>query len=196
MLKYVVDFDDLTDENVHKLGVLVAVREKWPTFKATIFAIPNRINAANIEQVKHDYPYLSLAPHGYEHTKGECIAWTKDEALDKIKKAIDKGIDGKSFRAPGWLIARPTYEACEELGLTVCAHRDMYIGRDIAQYVYNMPNGRASKVRSTHGHITPVMDNHILDMAVDGRLTFPSKVEFIDPCDAAVVIKPVKEAAE
>lgn len=198
-MQYVCDFDDLTADNVHKLEVLLPLREKFPDFKVTLFTIPNRMTDAAIDKVKAMGDWLALAPHGWEHTRGECLSWNVAEAKDKIKAAQDMGIDAKIFRAPAWLINGPTYAACDDLGLHVAAHRDYFrssAGKTedgvewncVPQYIYNMPSGRKAGVRACHGHITPVADNHILDMATDGRLSFPDKATFIFPWEASVVV--------
>jgi predicted deacetylase len=198
-MEYVVDFDDLTGENAHKLSVLCDLREKYPDFKATLFTIPNRISQQFIGEVKALGSWLALAPHGWEHTRGECLSWSVSEAVDKIKEAQDKGIDAPIFRAPAWLLAGATYEACARLNLQIASHRDFHLkstGKtddgvswtNVPQYIYNLTTGRKQGVRACHGHITPVADNHILDMARDGRLSFPDKATFTWPWEASVLI--------
>lgn len=200
-MKYVVDFDDLFDGNVEKLEVLAEIKLRIPDFKATLFTIPNRTCDATIAKIKAEYPYLALAPHGWEHTKGECLSWTLFEGRDKLQQAHDRGIDAPVFRAPGWLIGGCCYQLASEFGWSIAAHRDMhlpstrtegdFVWKDVPQYIYNMPTGKLKGYRAVHGHVTPVSGNHILDMAKDGRLFFLQGDEFYYPWEAAVLVNPI-----
>ena len=202
-MKYICDFDDLFDGNIHKLSVLEKIHERLPDFKATLFTIPNRTSPETIAFVKETYPYLTLAPHGWEHTKGECYSWTLTEGRDKMEQAKDKGIDAPVFRAPGWLIGGCCYQLAGEFGWTIASHRDMHLPStrkrddfswtDVPQYIYNSPTGKLKGYRAVHGHVTPVSGNHILDMEKDGRLFFLQGDEFFYPWEASVLIEEQKE---
>lgn len=189
MITYVADMDDLCENVASRLHILEDVKERHPAFKVTLFTIPNRTSDETIKWYKqHDW--IALAPHGYHHTRGECLAWTKHEARAKIQAAMDRGIDAPIFRAPAWLINRSTYEACRDLGIAVADHKDFYLHvPNVSVYRYNDPVHRAPKIRTIHGHMTNCdVDNFIEHMAGDGRLSFARKAEFIWPWEATVTL--------
>lgn len=158
MPKVVVDFDDLCDNTAHTLTVLEDLKVAYPNFKVTLFAIPARCSQATLQhvaQLNEKYgKFIALAPHGWRHTRGECYAWTSEEAIAKIKAAAAMGIDAPLFKAPAWLLDGETYHACEELGYTV----------------YNP--GHLGITNHVHGHLSNTTGNYIKDMLADGRLAF------------------------
>jgi hypothetical protein len=187
MQTYCVDFDDLYDGVAERtLDHLLRVKEAYPPFVCTLFTIPNRTSDAAIEKFKAQ-PWIALAPHGWHHTRGECLTWPYHEAEAKILLARAMGIDAPAFRAPAWLINRATYEVCRDQGIVVCDHKDNYLKvLDTRVYRYNDPAWRKPKIRPIHGHLTDcAVDNFIDEMAKDGRLTFAKGSEFIYPWDAA-----------
>ena len=185
-LTYVVDFDDLCDEVAARtLAQLEMVKEKYPEFKCTLFTIPDRTSDETIAKYKV-YPWIKLAPHGWRHTRGECLTWPYHEAEEKILLAKKRGIDAPAFRAPAWFINRATYEVCRDHAITVCDHKDNYlkvVGTLV--YRYNDPAWRKPKIRPIHGHLTEcAVDNYIGEMMVDGRLTFAKGCQFLYPWEA------------
>lgn len=184
--QYVVEFDDLCDATVGTLDTLKAIKDKEPNFRCTLFTIPRRTSIETLQKAKDLGDWLYLAPHGWRHTRGECLGWSKDEALAKISLAKAMGIDYPCFKAPAWLIDVEIYDACEELGYVVCDHKDFYEpGHPARVYRYNDHTNRAKKTTPIHGHLTNCMDNWIEDMAKDGRLSFATGSTFLTPVEAA-----------
>jgi hypothetical protein len=191
--------DDLADSTVDSLQYIEAFKVARPAFKVTLFTIPARCSQATLDtaralDAKYGGGWLQLAPHGWYHTRGECLGWTQAEAVAKITAARDCGIDAPIFRAPAWLLDVDTYRACHELGYVVASHTDFRVPRsrrgdlgDVKEYVYNDVRYRLKGTRSIHGHLSPVSGNDIKDMSKDGRLAVPDKHEFIHAQDAAVV---------
>jgi hypothetical protein len=183
---YCVDMDDLCDATADTLDVLLRVKEKVPPFKVCLFTIPKRTSPATIARFK-EYPWIALAPHGWRHTRGECLSWSVEEAVSKLRLARSMGIDAPAFRAPAWLIDRSTYEACSIEGITVCDHREYRCTYENSRvYTYNHVDGRAPKTRSIHGHLSRVLNNYIGDMETDGRLTLHQSSTFAWPWEVAV----------
>ena len=185
--EFVVDFDDLYDAIAERsLNQLIKLREKNPKFCCTLFTITARTSDSTISEFSK-YPWIMLAPHGWRHTRGECLTWPYHEAQAKILEAKERGISAPAFRAPSWLINRATYEVCRDENIVVCDHKDHYLGvLDTKVYRYNDPAWRKSKTRPIHGHLTDcAVDNYIGDMLVDNRLSFPTNSEFIYPWLAA-----------
>lgn len=185
-MEYCVDFDDLCDNSAHTLDILYKVKVACPEFKVTLFTIPRRTSKVVIDCARsHDW--IQLAPHGWRHTRGECLAWGEDEARDKIKRAADMGIDAPVFRAPAWLLDGDVYAACRTLRYTVASHHEYRIpDTGIHEYIYN-EHKFAPHVRKIHGHLTPVTDNRIDDMLERGELNFPEGSTFYHPQDIACV---------
>ena len=186
---YAVDFDDYCDATVDTLEVLRDLREHHSTFKVTLFAIPKRCSPFTIASARALYPWLQLAPHGWRHTRGECLGWTDEEAHAKLVAARDMGIDAPIFRAPGWLIDGDTYTACSTLDYAIASHSTYRIPHTgVREYVYNLRTPSTRQLRAIHGHLTPVAGNHIRDMLTDGRLTFATDSTFTHLPDIASVI--------
>ena len=82
------------------------------------------------------------------------------------------------------------YEACRDLGYTVCDHKQ-YNSPCPGSWVYryNDVDGRLPKTRPVHGHLTntPAIDNFIGDMLKNGNLNFHPKQSFVYPWDAHVI---------
>ena len=190
----VIDFDDLCDHTVDTLDILCALRAKHPNFKATVFAIPARCSPETIAKVTQanelvGEKWLQAAPHGWRHTRGECLSWTDQEAEEKISLAYNLGIDATVFRAPAWLLDAHTYEACKRLGYAVASHDEFRIeGTGAREYIYNHRKKHRKRFIGVHGHLTPVMGNFIRDMLDRGDLTFAPDTSFAFPQDVAEVI--------
>jgi len=189
---YVIDFDDYCDATVGELRRLKELKEMYPDFKCTLFTIPMKTSKETVDAAKAlntpEDEWIKLAPHGWHHTRGECLGWTDDEAYEKIWAAREMGIDSPVFRAPGWLLDGHTYMACRKLGYVVAAHQIYRIPFTGAkEYVYNDVRFRRRKVRSIHGHVTPVSGNYIEAMMQDGRMIMQKKREVIHLEDAAIV---------
>jgi len=186
MRQYVVEFDDLCDATAGTLDTIAKVKEKYPDFRTTLFTIPRRTSPEVITKAKGLGDWLYLAPHGWRHTRGECLGWAKEEALTKISLAKAMGIDAPCFKAPAWLIDVEIYDACEELGYVVCDHLEFHEDSNAKVYRYNDHFNRMKRTTPIHGHLSNCMDNWIEDMAKDGRLTFAKDSVFLTPWEAAV----------
>jgi hypothetical protein len=186
MRTYVVDFDDFADVTAPRLDTLARLKDKTPNLRVTLFTIPRRTSDATLKRAYDLGGWIYLAPHGWRHTRGECLGWSKDEAVAKIIAAKEQGIDAPCFRAPAWLIDPDTYDACLELDYVVCDHKDFNEPGHLAKvYRYNGPAFRRSKVTPVHGHLTNCMDNYIETMVADSRLSFANNAVFLTPWEAA-----------
>ena len=157
----VLDFDDLCDNTRGKLAWVAKLKEKMPECKVTLFAIPTRCSKETIAEAKSLGDWVTLGMHGWRHTLGECWGWTSEEALDKMNRAFDMGIDGKVFRAPKWVIDAETYIAAKELGWVIADHRDYRVlDSGCRTYTYNQPLRDPPWIR-VHGHLPNVSGNGI-----------------------------------
>ena len=168
MDSWIVDFDDLCDATAGSLAILRAVKEAVPGFKVTLFTIPVRTSQRTLDRVRElngSKPWIQLAPHGWRHTRGECLAWTQEEAVEKITRAQAQFGDlcAPLFKAPAWLLDAETYKACNALGITV--YNPGHLG--ITNYV--------------HGHLSHTTGNHISDMITDGRMVTEDSKPFYYP---------------
>jgi hypothetical protein len=185
-----MDFDDLCDAVKDRLDDLARLKEQVPQLKVTLFAIPMRCSETLIHRaLELGTDWLALAPHGWRHTRGECLAWTDDEAREKITMAREMGLDAPIFKPPAWLADAMVYDALAELDLAIASHRQQLIRHPtVRQYVYNDRQLRR-KVVPIHGHLTPVMDNWLVDMLKDGRITpqWLARQKFAWPWEVATV---------
>jgi predicted deacetylase len=173
----VIDFDDLCDNVTHEIDQLVRIHDEHAGVKVTLFTIPQRTSDVTIRKFKDLGDWVQLAPHGWRHTRGECLAWSDEEATAKIKAARDRGIDAPCFRAPGWLVDADVFAACKDLGYTMCTHETFRVPDTGAlEYVYNLPTNR---IKGVHGHLTPVSGNHISEVTIPTKckgFKFPQEV--------------------
>jgi hypothetical protein len=187
MKTYCVDFDDFCDTTLDTLDLLEDLKKAHPNFKVTLFTIPQRTSDSSIANAKARGDWLQLAPHGWRHTRGECLAWTCEEAVAKIKDAARRGIDAPVFRAPGWLLDGDVYQACRELGYAVASHSVYRIpNTGVSEYVYNM--FRKRDLTSIHGHLTDCGFGYIKDMHAKGELHFRKGI-FKFPQEVAHVVR-------
>jgi len=186
--KFCVDFDDYCDATIDELDPLVRLKEKHSGFKVTLFTIPKRTTCVALDKIvalneRFGRKWIQLAPHGWRHTRGECLHWTDDETVRKLKLAKKMGIDSPVFRAPAWLLDLDVYEGCKRMNYCVASHQTFRVGHSgVPEYVYNMPETHG--VRGVHGHMTPCMDNYIQNM----DLFFPQGSKFVYPQDVATCV--------
>lgn len=178
--RYVVDFDDLCDATVGTLDTLARIKEKEPDFCCTLFTIPKRTSQATLQRAKGLGSWVALAPHGWRHTRGECLGWSTVEAAFKFAEAKDMGLDAPIFKAPAWLSDEDIYKAAALANIAIADHKDFSPNNPgCPVYRYNDPFYRMRGTSPVHGHLTPVCDNFIDDMLADGRLSFASKSTFL-----------------
>ena len=184
---FCVDFGDLCDVTAHRLKLLEQLKDVHPGFKVTLFTIPERTSLDTIRRAKALGDWVQLAPHGWRHTRGECLAWTDEEARVKIEAAYEKGIDAPVFRAPGWLVDGDVYEACKALNYTVASHKIFRIpDTNALEYVWNGRYHR--RLRGVHGHLTKVGDDFIGKRLEEDRYAFPENATFVFPQDVSYQI--------
>lgn len=158
----VMDFDDLCDQ-YNPWPQLETLKLNEPDLKVTLFTIPMRCSKQLLKHYAAEKAWIELAMHGWWHTTGETFSWTREEALDKMRRAEDMGIDGHGFKAPKWLIDPVVYEAAAELGWYIADHkknrfRPTQAGERI--YISDL-RLRDGKLRRLHGHTRNVCDNGI-----------------------------------
>jgi len=160
--KVIMDFDDLCDA-YDPFNMLCTLKENDPEFKVTLFTIPMRCSKQLLKKYDKEKEWIELAMHGWWHTYGETLSWTKEEALDKMRISMDMGIDGKGFKAAKWVIDPIVYEAAKELGWYVADHKtNRYRIPSEGERIYISDlRLRDGKERRLHGHTRNVCDNGI-----------------------------------
>src|SRR2546426_4755079 len=59
--------------------------------------------------------WIQLAVHGWRHARHECLAWTSEEAVDKLRRSSDiYPAFAHIFKAPNWEIESETYAGCKQ----------------------------------------------------------------------------------
>lgn len=151
---YVVDFDDLCDEFDPYLS-LMALKNSYPSFKCTLFAIPSRCSPELLSKYRaHDW--IELGVHGYHHASQECVVWGYDETIGKLEEMERLGWD-KLFKAPNWQMNHEVYRALVDRGWKVADHMTFaYRSEELTvdRYTFNLPHNQGF-----HGHTWEVAGN-------------------------------------
>lgn len=151
-LKAFVDLDDLWHPQ-QITDLLLPIKAVRPDFKATVYAVPNRLGP--IRELAAAHPWLTFGIHGWEHTHGECLSWTVDEAKRLIAKALEMGYH-PAFKAPNWLHDAELVEACGELGVILHHHETWKGWLPGRRYYPGLPYWRTGRLRfaKLHTHLT------------------------------------------
>jgi hypothetical protein len=121
MKKAFVDVDDLWSEQ-QITDLLLPLREAiGPRFHVTAFTIPNKFGP--VHKVTHEYPWITFAIHGFEHTFAECRSWHSEVALARLEAALEMGY-AKVFKPPNWVCDIETEIACRDLGVILHHHKE------------------------------------------------------------------------
>ena len=149
----VMDFDDLCDSN-DRMDVLRRLKERDPGFKVTLFAIPTRCSDSLLAKYDESRDWIRLGIHGFRHSRHEAMAWTVDEAADKIAKAREIFNFAPVFKAPNWSMTDEVYAACKSSGVAVADHLSniAIMPDDMPHYIYNVRLRNDHYIR-LHGHI-------------------------------------------
>jgi hypothetical protein len=154
------------------LEQLLYLKDRFPNFKATLFAIPRYKNYYQVDffkMVTDEWGnWLELALHGNTHeTNFECQKWSKDDAIAYLNRYRNSRLFVRGFKAPGWQISRGTYQALLECNYWVMDH-------EVSIYTEPVPNKerrpRNLKVfelddpRVIHTHTWDTQDNGIKEM--------------------------------
>lgn len=152
----ILDFDDLTDGN-DPHDALMRLKERDGGFKVTLFAIPTRCGDTLLKKYEAIKDWCALGIHGWRHSRHECLAWTSEEAVDKVIRA--KSIYqhfAPIFKAPNWETCDELYMGLQNAGVAVADHvRNIeVIPEGMPVYIYNLRT-RQDKFNRLHGHIQP-----------------------------------------
>ena len=170
----IVDFDDFS-ENYNSLDYLYQLKAKRPNFKVTLFVPPMKSSLPFLREVS-SIKWIEMAIHGWEHTPIECTTWSRTEADQYIRTALDWGVFVKGFKAPQWAITKDVYDVCRENDIWVAdnSHRGSAECKEIPRenkiYLTNgddiVPGTKcngSNEYNRIHGHISwwPGLDNDI-----------------------------------
>jgi len=157
-LPVICDFDDYTEDD-NRLDLLEELRRINPNFRCTVFAIPAR----GSETFWRSTPdWIELAVHGWWHpTPREAEMWTYEQASFVFDHCEDIFVHG--FKAPGWQISDPTYQAAIDHGWWVADHFENDARRPdgLICHVVTAEAGFGTDPEHWHGHIPNVCGNGI-----------------------------------
>lgn len=187
-MRLLVWVDDLMDPDLIDL-YLTPIWEKVPQFRATVYAIPNKLG--EIHELRLKYPWLVFGIHGWEHTRGECGPWTDEQAHDLIGRALKMGYD-PVFKAPGWIHTEAAELACRDLGVVLHHHDELKID---TQGLKVFPGTArrlltSAQCQTLSGHFYRAgVDNFIGDHPGFDPLSLKFVKEFLTPLDLAEPVK-------
>jgi len=82
------EYDDYPLDAERFLAAADAIKQLWPGFCCTVFAIPGMMTAKHWDEILRRDEWMHAAPHGFEHAKRECRDGSrmgaKLRALDRI----------------------------------------------------------------------------------------------------------------
>lgn len=114
----VVDLDDFyLDYNAMALSELFYLKNKYPNFKVTLFAIPKRGKTNHKEFFKNiaEIPWIELGVHGIYHDPiNECSRWDEEQAEYILREYEDRPEFVNVFKAPSWKFSSGLYEALKK----------------------------------------------------------------------------------
>jgi hypothetical protein len=134
-MSFVVDADDFCEEN-NDLDRIMRIHERNSRFRITLFTIPGRCSVGFIREMQR-FEWVEMVPHGWMHPDPrECEAWTLADAREYLCGIEAFGLV-RGFKAPGWQISDPTYQALIEAGYWVAdqAYNDQRRPPELRAYV-------------------------------------------------------------
>lgn len=175
----VFDLDD-AQNRATALSELFYLKDLYPKFKCTLFAIPDRCSE-QLLSIYHELDWLELAVHGWNHhSNWEAEKWTKEECLDALNRAEEKYPHFvKGFKAPGWKISDGCYQALLEREYWVAdnVYNDARRPAELPAYLLNHP-------WCIHGHTWNILgvpkdqQNGIYQLIYERELKFDNETEF------------------
>lgn len=180
--KACIEFDDFGKDN-HHLEILRGLKEIYPGFRCTMFAIPGDCSAEFIASLP---PWIELAIHGNKHSPQECALWKKSD-VDKLLSEYPAPVLGSFiplFRPPYWLLSDEAHQYLLEKGYKMALHPDDH---RVSHYTYNW-NLKDSPDLSLpllkgHGHVQDVCGNgieeslhNLCQLPLDTQFLFVSEV--------------------
>jgi hypothetical protein len=153
--------------------ILMNWKEDNPAGKVTLFAIPRRCSADLLKKYRA-LDWVELAVNGWWYHTHECLAWTDDDTVAKLKWCEDAGYT-KGFRASGFQITREVINGCNQTGFWISGHAndlDLWKPGDVT-YIYNRRR-RTDTWRSVHGNANTEMSN--IDTVRGSKFQFVSEV--------------------
>lgn len=162
-----LDYDDFSPLN-HRFDLLSNLRERYPDFAVTLFAVPWEIRfspdtkgtpitderyASWCSAVRQSVNegWMQIALHGLTHAPREFESLSYQEAKNRVlvaqKMFANVAIPTVTlFKAPQWLLSEDAKKAIEDLGITVV--EDGY-------YNWNLKDSMPKKKKKiiAHGHI-------------------------------------------
>lgn len=120
----VFDVDDFSDEygGRRTLDDVVALRERYPHFKCTLFTIPSRTHHSLVTETR-SHKWIELAVHGWQHRPVEELKSLSPDMLAKyLGTSVVEGY-AKVFRPPGWYITTEHVRVLTKLGYAIALHK-------------------------------------------------------------------------
>jgi|SRR3990167_1722667 len=97
------DFCDVWDRS--GLNFIFYWKTKFPKFKISLFAIPNRVTPEMIKLLEPHKNFIELLIHGFTHESNfECYSWDGDRTKRLMQRVTENSSYKKFFKAPGWTI--------------------------------------------------------------------------------------------
>lgn len=184
MIPSVYDVDDLISrDQIEKY--LVPLKEANPDFALTAYTVPNRMG--EVHQLAEEFPWITFAIHGFEHSQFECASWTEQRALTLIRRALELGY-APLFKAPNWILDSEVEKALVELHVML-HHHEIQKPRTSGLLCYPGPHKPPFRFGRAHTHI---LENPVTDFITVHPLFQPEHVrqvpQFLNIMDMVQVL--------
>lgn len=198
MTKVSLDLHDWSPLN-NRMDLLLKIKEHYPTFKVSLFAIPFDVayetgtqrmyKPAALKVIKENLDWMQIIPHGLTHATREMekcdYKLFKEGVMPSIKEAFDT--DGlpfvKGFCAPYWLWNKDVVKVLDEEGWWGAVDRnqpDMLKTKRFYEYSHSIDEPYYKSNLDTlklHGHIGS-SDND-LEKCFVNIFKLPADVEWV-----------------
>jgi hypothetical protein len=175
----VFDVDDFCDE-WNCLEELATLKGQYPSFKCTLFTIPERTSSKLLGIVPD---YVELGVHGFKHQPlNETQVLTKQEMTEKLRALPSRY--AKVFRPPGWFLSSAIVDACNDAGYAGAIHvRD----RSKAHYFHYGHYMCEERLPSAHFHTHDVCGNYLKSCLPELLKRWPRHQQFSFASEAVCV---------
>jgi hypothetical protein len=195
-MRVCLDLDDFC-LSYPRIGLLLKLREHFPSFKVSLFTIPfdtkldygpYLLRESALREIKRHLEWMQIIPHGFYHDGSEVMDWnytnTKAVYLPQIMKAFnDYGLPFElGFKAPHWRWNEGVALALDDEGWWGAIDRDktMPVTKRFYRYNYllNEPFWESKEaVLKLHGHIYGTKND--LGLCFENLLKLPKDTQWV-----------------
>ena len=182
-MKVSLDLDDWSVRNNY-MDLLLALKQTYPHFKVSLFAVPDDIKHRHGEKVLPK-DWMQIIPHGLHHNSAEAKKWTYDQFRNEIIPAIKKAFDAdgiefvRGFKAPHWGWNKEVVRALDDEGWWGAVHPGlkMILPKKYYAFTYSIDDFPLEETLKLHGHLNGTSKDD-LEKCLPNLLRLPLDTEW------------------